>query len=121
MTAQFILYNITLLFVVLHFFDSAKEQEWSEPIYRNSYPLWLISSAILVALVLVGIVPVYLGNMAGDVFSYILALGSLSAAGYHLPTQKWNGSKVCKNTLSYALMGILSLLALVLLIVTIVK
>ena len=121
MTAQFILYNATALFIVLHFFDSAKEREWTEPLYRNSYTLWIVTSALLVALVLIGIVPIFLGNATGDVLSYIVGIGSLGAAGYHLPTQLWNGSEVCKNTFSYVLMAILSLLALALLIATVIK
>lgn len=120
-TLQFIAYSLTALFVVLHFMDSAKEFEWTEPIYRNSYPLWLISSAFLIVILLVGIVPVYLGNTTGQVFSYIVGLGGIGAAGYHIPMQRWNGSGVCKNRLSYWLMYILTFFSIILLITTILN
>ena len=120
-TLQFIAYNLTVLFVVLHFMDSAKETEWTEPIYRNSYPLWLISSAVLIVVALAGIVPVYLGNTAGQVLSYIVGIGGIGAAGYHIPMQQWNGSEVCRNRLSYWLMYILTFFSIALLATTIVS
>ena len=35
-TLQFILYNLTFLLVIAHFLDSAKEQEWTDFLYRGS-------------------------------------------------------------------------------------
>lgn len=120
-TIQFLAYSLTVLFVVLHFMDSAKEHEWTEPIYKNSYLLWLVSSAFLIAVALIGIVPVYLQNLAGDVLSYIVGIGGIGAAGYHIPMQRWNHSVVCKNPISYWLMLILTLCSIALLITTIMN
>lgn len=61
--------------VIAHFLDSAKEKEWTDFLYRGSYTAWLISSLLLIALAMAGIVPVYLGNELGDVLSAIVALG----------------------------------------------
>ena len=36
-TLQFILYNLTFLFVIAHFLDSAKEKEWTDFLYKGSY------------------------------------------------------------------------------------
>ena len=120
-TLQFIAYNLTVLFVVLHFMDSAKESEWTEPIYKNRYPLWLISSAALIVVALAGIVPVYLSNKAGQVLNYIVGIGGIGAAGYHIPMQRWNGSEVCKNRFSYWLMYILTFFSIALLVTTILN
>lgn len=113
--AQFILYNATFLLVIAHFLDSAKEREWTDFLYKGSYTGWLISSLFLIALALVGIVPVYLGNGLGDIFSVIVALGGLGAAGYHIPMHRTGKSKVCNNSFSYTIMIILSILCLALL------
>lgn len=108
-TVQFIAYNLTFLLVIAHFLDSAKESEWTDFIYNGSYPLWLITSLALIALALVGIVPVYLDNHVGDVLSVIVAIGGLGAAGYHIPMHRSGKSKVCDNRFSYVIMVTLSI------------
>jgi len=37
MTTQFIIYNLTVLVIIAHFLDSAKEREWTDFLYRGSY------------------------------------------------------------------------------------
>ena len=113
-TFQFLAYNITVLLVIAHFLDSAKEREWTDFIYKGSYSFWFITSLVLIGLALAGIVPVYLGNQAGDILSVIVAIGGLGAAGYHIPMHLGK-SKVCDNRLSYVIMGILSISCLCLL------
>ena len=107
---QFILYNLTFLFVIAHFLDSAKEKEWTDFLYKGSYTGWLISSLLLIALALIGIVPVYLGNPVGNILSIVIALGGLGAAGYHIPMHRMGKSEVCHNGFSYSIMVILSVL-----------
>lgn len=114
-TTQFLVYNLTVLLVIAHFLDSAKEREWMDFIYKGSYSFWLISSLVLIGLALAGIVPVYLGNQAGYILSVIVALGGLGAAGYHIPMHRTGKSKVCDNRLSYVIMVILSISCLCLL------
>ena len=46
---QYILYNATILFIVIHFFESANDKEYREPIYFNSFPFWLYSSGLIIA------------------------------------------------------------------------
>ena len=116
-TLQFILYNLTFLLVIAHFLDSAKEKEWT----KGSYTGWLVSSIMLIALALVGIVPVYLGNQVGDILSVLVAVGGLGAAGYHIPMHRMKKSEVCHNKFSYGLMIVLSLLCLALIVATIAK
>lgn len=111
-TYQFIFYNLTVLLVIAHFLDSAKESEWTDFLYKGSYPLWLITSLALIALAIAGIVPVYLGNQAGDVLSVIVALGGLGAAGYHIPMHRSGKSKVCDNRFSYVIMVVLTIFCL---------
>ncbi len=41
MTIQFIFYNLTVLVIIAHFLDSAKEHEWTDFLYRGSYTGWL--------------------------------------------------------------------------------
>lgn len=120
-TLQFILYNLTFLLVIAHFLDSAKEKEWTDFLYKGSYTGWLVSSIILIALALVGIVPVYLGNQVGDILSVLVGIGGLGAAGYHIPMHRMKKSEVCHNKFSYGLMMILSLLCLTLIVATIAK
>lgn len=115
MTIQFIIYNLTVLVIIAHFLDSAKEREWTDFLYRDSYTGWLISSVLLIALALAGIVPVYLGNNAGDVLSAIVALGGLGAAGYHIPMHRTGKSEVCHNSFSYSIMTVLTILCIALL------
>ena len=114
-TFQFIAYNLTFLLVIAHFLDSAKESEWTDFIYKSSYPFWLVTSLVLIALALAGIGPVYLGNYVGDVLSVIVAIGGLGAAGYHIPMHRSGKSKVCDNRFSYVIMVTLSIFCLVLL------
>lgn len=114
-TFQFIAYNLTFLLVIAHFLDSAKESEWTDFIYKSSYPFWLVTSLVLIALALAGIVPVYLGNYVGDVLSVIVAIGGLGAAGYHIPMHRSGKSKVCDNRFSYVIMVTLSIFCLALL------
>ena len=120
-TLQFILYNLTFLLVITHFLDSAKEKEWTDFLYKGSYTGWLVSSIMLIALALVGIVPVYLGNQVGDILSVLVAVGGLGAAGYHIPMHRMKKSEVCHNKFSYGLMIVLSLLCLALIVTTIAK
>ena len=114
-TFQFIAYNLTFLLVIAHFLDSAKECEWTDFIYKGSYPFWLVTSLALIALALAGIVPVYLGNQVGDVLSLVVAIGGLGAAGYHIPMHRSGKSKVCDNRFSYVIMVTLSIFCLALL------
>ena len=109
-TLQFILYNLTFLFVIAHSLDSAKEKEWTDFLYKGSYTGWLISSVFLIGLALAGIVPVFLGNQWGDILSVIVAVGGLGAAGYHIPMHHMGKSEVCHNGFSYSIMVILSVL-----------
>ena len=120
-TLQFILYNLTFLFVIAHFLDSAKEKEWTDFLYNGSYTGWLVSSLLLIALALIGIVPVYLGNPVGNILSVLVAVGGLGAAGYHIPMHRMKKSEVCHNKFSYGLMIVLSLLCLALIVATIAK
>lgn len=121
MHLQFIVYNLTVLLTIGHFLDSAKEREWTDFLYRGSYKGWLISSLLLIALALVGIVPVWMGSQAGDILSILVGFGGLGAAGYHIPMHRMKKSEVCHNKFSYGLMLVLSLLCFVLIVVTIVK
>ena len=109
-TLQFILYNLTFLIVITHFLDRAKENEWTDFLYKGSYTGWLISSLFLIGLALAGIVPVFLGNQWGDILSVIVAVGGLGAAGYHIPMHRMGKSEVCHNGFSYSIMVILSVL-----------
>lgn len=117
-TLQFILYNLTFLMVIAHFLDSAKEREWTDFLYKGSYIGWLISSLLLIALALIGIVPVYLGSQVGDILSVIVAVGGLGAAGYHIPMHYKGKSEVCHNSLSYSIMALPTVICVLLAIVT---
>ena len=114
-TIQFIMYNLTVLLIIAHFLDSAKEREWTDALYRNNYTFWLFSSLALIGLALSGIVPVFLGNVSGDILSAVVALGGLGAAGYHIPMHRAGKSEVCHNHFSYSLMIVLSVMCLALL------
>lgn len=120
-TLQFILYNLTFLLVIAHFLDSAKEKEWTDFLYKGSYTGWLISSLFLIGLALVGIVPVFLGNLWGDILSVLVAVGGLGAAVYHIPMHRMGKSEVCHNGFSYSIMVILSVLCVLLAGVTLFK
>ncbi|MCR5314178.1 MAG: hypothetical protein K6E54_11160 [Bacteroidaceae bacterium] len=116
MTIQFIMYNLTVLMIIAHFLDSAKEREWTDFLYRGNYTGWLISSVFLIAFALAGIVPVYLGNSIGNIFSVIIALGGMGAAGYHIPMHRTGKSDVCHNNFSYGIMAVLTILCVALLV-----
>ena len=118
---QFIAYNVTFLLVIAHFLDSAKEKEWTDFIYRGNYSLWLISSLVLIAVALAGIVPVYTGSQLGDILSVIVAVGGMGAAGYHIPMNYSRKSDVCHNTASYFIMLLLTISCLALLATLFVK
>ena len=116
---QFILYDTTIILIIAHFLDSAKDQEWNEPIYFGNYPFWLISSVLIITFTIIGIIPVYLGNNAGNWFSIISSIGGLGAAGYHMPMHYFKKSETCNNPFSYGLMYILSISCLLLIYVSI--
>ena len=121
MHVQFIVYNLTFLMVIAHFLDSAKEQEWTDVLYRGSYKGWLISSLLLIALALAGIVPVWIDSQSGDILSILVGFGGLGAAGYHIPMHRMKKSEVCHNNFSYGLMMALSFLCFALIVITLVK
>ena len=111
---QFILYDSTIILIIAHFLDSAKDQEWNEPIYFGNYPFWLISSVLIITFTIIGIIPVYLGNNSGNWFSIIASIGGLATAGYHMPMHYFKKSETCNNSFSYGLMFILSISCLLL-------
>ncbi len=55
---------------------------------------------MIIAFIIDGIVPVYLGNNIGKLYSFIVAIAGLLAAGYHIPMNKGGKSNVCNNTFS---------------------
>ena len=59
-SVQFTSYFLTFLLTVAHFLDSCKEQEWTEPLFFNGYPFWLIISIIFIGILQIGIIPTYL-------------------------------------------------------------
>ena len=91
---------------------------WTDFLYKGSYIGWLISSLLLIALALIGIVPVYLGSQVGDILSVIVAVGGLGAAGYHIPMHYKGKSEVCHNSLSYSIMALPTVICVLLAIVT---
>ena len=118
---QFISYSITFLLTVAHFLDSCKEQEWTEPLFFNSYPFWLIISIIFIGILQIGIIPTYLWNKTGNYYSIFTALYGLGAGDYHIPLHLLGKSAVCDNNFSYWLMVLLTIACLTLLISTIKK
>ena len=62
---------------------------------------------------------VYEQTMTGHVLALLTGIGGLGAGGYHLPMHFLKKSEVCKNTLSYWLMALLTLASVALVIVTI--
>ena len=118
---QFIVYNLTVLMTIAHFLDSAKEREWTDVLYGGSYIGWLVSSIALIGVAMAGIVPVWLGNQAGDILSVLVGIGGLGAAGYHIPMHRSGKSEVCHNGFSYGLMAVLSALCILLIAMTFLK
>ena len=118
---QFVVYNLTVLMTIAHFLDSAKEQEWTDVLYGGSYIGWLVSSIALIGVAMAGIVPVWLGNQAGDILSVLVGIGGLGAAGYHIPMHRSGKSEVCHNGFSYGLMAVLSALCILLIAMTFLK
>ena len=115
-SVQYILYNATFLFIIIHFFESANGEEYKEPIYFNSFPFWLYSSGLIVAYLLYGLNSFRYKNSYKNLHSIIAGLGGILAPGYHIPVIIYNDSEVCKNMLCYANMVVLSLLSLSLII-----
>ena len=118
MTLQFILFSVTSWLVILHYLDSAKEKEWTDKVFLNSYPFWLFTAAILIAIPLAGMSFVYEQTMTGHVIALITSIGGLGAAGYHIPMHLLKRSEVCNNSFSYVLMVLLTLSCAALLIET---
>ena len=118
---QFTSYFFTYLFTIVHFLDSCKEQEWNEPIFFNSYPLWLIITTIFLGILQCGIIPAYIGNKTGNYFSIFAALYGLGAGGYHIPLHLLGKSNVCDNNFSYWIMVLLTIACIVLLVSTVQK
>ena len=118
MTIQFILFLVTFWLVILHYLDSAKVQEWTDKVFLGSYPFWLLTAAVLMGIPLIGMPFVYEQTMAGHVLALLTGIGGLGAGGYHLPMHFLKKSNVCKNTLSYWLMALLTLASAALVVVT---
>ena len=116
---QFVFYDLTVIFIIAHFLDSCKEQEWNEPMYFGSYVFWLVSTVLIIAFTIIGIIPVYIGNNSGNIFSIIVGISGLGAAGYHMPLNYLGKSETCNNNFSYGLMYILSAFCLILIYATI--
>ncbi len=120
MTLQLILYLVTFWLVILHYLDSAKEQEWMDKVFLGCYPFWLTTAAVLMAVPLFGMPFVYEQTMTGHVLALLTGFGGLGAAGYHIPMHYLKKSDVCKNRLSYYLMLLLTLASIALIIDTII-
>jgi hypothetical protein len=120
MTLQFILYLTTFWLVILHYLDSAKEQEWTDKVFLGSYPFWLTTAAVLMAVPLIGMPFVYEQTMTGHVMALLTGIGGLGAGGYHIPMHYLKKSEVCRNNLSYVLMLLLTLASMALIIDTLI-
>ena len=118
---QYILYNATIVFIVIHFFESANNKEYREPIYFNSFPFWLYSSGLIIAYLLYVLNSFRYENSYKNFNCIITGLAGILAPGYHIPAIILNDSKVCKNNLCYFNMIILTLLSLCLIISTIIE
>lgn len=116
---QFLLYNATFVFIVIHFFESANDKEFKEPIYFNSFPFWLYSSGLIIAYLLYALNSFNYKNSYKNCHCIITGLGGLLAPGYHLPAILLNNSEVCKNNLCYVNMIVLSSLSFFLICSTI--
>ena len=118
-SCQYLLYNATFLFIVIHFFESANDKEYREPIYFNSFPFWLYSSGLFIGYMLYVLNSFRYKNSYKNLNCIITGLAGILAPGYHIPAILLNDSKVCKNNLCYFNMGILFLLCFSLIISTI--
>ena len=120
-SAQFISYSLAFLLNIVHFLDSCKEQEWTDNLFFNSYPLWLIIVTIFIGIMQSGIVPVYLGNKKGSYYSIFVSIYGIGAGGYHIPLHLFGKSDVCDNNFSYCIMVLLTLASIGLCVSTIQK
>ena len=118
-SCQYILYNATFLFIVIHFFESANDKEYKEPIYFNSFPFWLYSSGFIIAYMLNTLQSFRSENSYKNLHCILTGIGGILAPGYHIPAILFNNSEVCKNNLCYFNMVILSMLSLCLIISTV--
>ena len=118
-SCQYILYNATVVFIVIHFFESANDKEYREPIYFNSFPFWLYSSGLIIAYTLYVLNSFRYPNSYKNLNCIITGLGGILAPGYHIPAILYNDSEVCKNSLCYVNMTILTILSFGLIISTI--
>ena len=120
-SCQYILYNAVFLFIVIHFFESANDKEYTEPIYFNCFPFWLYSSGLIIAYLLYGLNSFNYENSYKNFHSIIAGIGGILAPGYHIPAIYFNNSEVCKNNLCYLNMVILVILCISLIICSIYK
>ena len=120
-SCQYILYNAVFLFIVIHFFESANDKEYTEPIYFNCFPFWLYSSGLIIAYLLYGLNSFNYENSYKNFHSIIAGIGGILAPGYHIPAIYFNNSEVCKNNLCYLNMVILMILCISLIICSIYK
>ena len=118
-SCQYLLFNATFLFIIIHFFESANDKEYEEPIYFNCFPFWLYSSGLIIAYLLYVLNSFRYENSYKNLNCIITGLAGILAPGYHIPAIIYNGSEVCKNNLCYFNMIILTLLSLCLIISTI--
>ncbi len=109
---QYILYNVTIIFIVIHFFESANDKEYREPIYFNSFPFWLYSSGLIIAYTLYVLHSFKNNNSYKNIHCIITGIGGILAPGYHIPAILYNNSEVCKNNLCFFNMTILLTLSL---------
>ena len=115
-SCQYILYNATFLFIIIHFFESANDKEYKEPIYFNCFPFWLYSSGLIIAYLLYVLNSFRYENSYKNLNCIITGLAGILAPGYHIPAIIYNDSEVCKNNLCYFNMNILCILSLCLII-----
>ena len=118
-SCQYILYNAAIVFIVIHFFESANDKEYKEPIYFNSFPFWLYSSGLIIAYTLYVLNLFRYENTYKDLHCIFTAIGGILAPGYHIPAILYNNSEVCKNNLCYINMVILTVICIGLIISTI--
>ena len=116
---QFAFYNFTYIAVIAHFLDSAKEREWTDVLYDNNFIAWFLSSLVILAIPLIGIVPLYLQTSFGQIWCIVVAIGGLSGYGYHKVMHMMGKSEVCLNRTSYSVMYVLNTLSITLLTITV--
>ena len=116
---QYILFNATFLFIVIHFFESANDKEYKEQIYFNSFPFWLYSSGFIIAYMLYVLNSFRYENSYKNLHCILTGIAGILAPGYHIPAIKFNDSNVCKNSLCYINMTILCVLCSCLIISTV--